>query len=72
MPECIPFDVRATLFTQMIKNDVQKMAHVHKTYVKVRRTMLFEDGYRAFAKVDNLKNVVGVQFLNEFGMQEEG
>ena len=24
MPECIPFDVRATLFTQTIKNDVSK------------------------------------------------
>ncbi len=34
--------------------------------------MLFEDGYRAFSKVGNLKNVVGVVFLNELGMQEEG
>jgi hypothetical protein len=30
--------------------------------------MLFEDGFTAFSKVSNLKHVVGVVFINEFGM----
>lgn len=34
--------------------------------------MLFEDGYHAFSKVANLKHVVGVVFINQHGMQEEG
>ena len=34
--------------------------------------MLFEDGYTAFMKVSNLKNMVGVYFINELGIQEEG
>ena len=41
MPECIPFDVRATLFQQTIKNDVAKNQYVQKTFVKIRRAQLF-------------------------------
>lgn len=48
MPECIPFEVRATLFTQTIKADVQRSQHQHKVAVKVRRSQLFQDGFAAF------------------------
>ena len=72
MPECIPFDVRATLFQQTIKNDVGKNQYVQKVQVRIRRSQLFQDGYQAFSKVGNLKSIVGVVFINEMGMQEEG
>jgi hypothetical protein len=41
-------------------------------HVRVRRTQLFEDGYKAFMKVPDLKSIVGVVFINELGVQEEG
>jgi hypothetical protein len=34
--------------------------------------MLFEDGYQAFSKITDLKNLVGVKFVNELGILEEG
>jgi len=40
--------------------------------VKVRRSQLFQDGYTAFMKVADLKQIVGVIFINEHGVQEEG
>jgi hypothetical protein len=43
---------------------VAKNAFVQKSYVKIRRSMLFEDGYNSFSKVGNLKNVVGIVFIN--------
>jgi hypothetical protein len=55
MPECIPFEVRATLFQQTIKADLAKNQHREKLHVKVRRTQLFQDGYQAFMKVPDLK-----------------
>lgn len=68
MPECIPFDVRAYLFQDFIKQDMAKNQYVKKSYVKIRRSMLFEDGYHELMKVTNLKNMVGVYFINEFGI----
>lgn len=56
----------------MIKSDQQKNQHVSKNHVRIRRTMLFEDGYNAFSKIPNLKSMVGVSFINEFGIKEEG
>ena len=41
-------------------------------YVKVRRAYLFQDGFSAFSKVTDLKQIVGVVFISELGMQEEG
>lgn len=72
MPECIPFEVRATLFQQTVKADEQRNQHQNKVQVKVRRQMLFEDGFAAFMKVPDLKQIVGVVFVNELGQQEEG
>jgi hypothetical protein len=72
MPECIPFEVRATLFQQTIKADVTKYQHQSKMHVRVRRAALFEDGFNAFMKVPDLKQIVGVAFINEHGQQEEG
>ena len=40
--------------------------------VQIRRSNLFQDGYHAFSKVANLKSIVGVVFINEMGMREEG
>ena len=40
--------------------------------MKVRRSQLFQDGYTAFMKVADLKQIVGVVFINEHGVQEEG
>lgn len=34
--------------------------------------MIFEDGFNAFSKLNNIKNVVGVIFISELGVQEEG
>ena len=68
MPECIPFEVRAIFFQQMIRSDVQKNTHQAKTKVKIRRANIFEDGFYAFSKVPNLKSIVGVVFVNELGM----
>lgn len=51
MPECIPFEVRATLFQQTIKSEVQRTQHQPKSFVQVRRSQLFHDGFNAFQKV---------------------
>ena len=72
MPQCIPFEVRATLFTQMVRADKDKHTVARNVYVNVRRSQLFHDGYQAFMKVANLKSIAGVVFINELGMQEEG
>ena len=45
MPECIPFEVRATLFQQTVKAEVARYQHQQKMHVRVRRAALFEDGY---------------------------
>ena len=33
---------------------------------------MFQDGFSAFSKVTDLKQIVGVVFISELGMQEEG
>jgi len=41
-------------------------------HVKVRRSQLFQDGFAAFQKVSDLKQIVGVVFVSDLGVQEEG
>jgi len=48
MPQCIPFEVRALLFRQIVQGDRERMQHQPKTHVRVRRTQLFQDGFAAF------------------------
>ena len=40
--------------------------------MQIRRSNLFQDGFHAFSKVANLKSMVGVVFINDLGMREEG
>jgi len=70
MPQCIPFDVRATLFQRQIKQE-RDNAPVRTHVAKIKRKYIFEDGYQELSKAD-LKGRIHIVFINELGNVEDG
>ncbi|CAG8467468.1 14682_t:CDS:10 [Acaulospora morrowiae] len=78
IPFVIPFDERVKIFRQFVRNDRERSSGHHpffepRTHVTIRRNHVFEDGYAHLnAAGARLKNSVGIQFIDEFGIQEAG
>ena len=61
MPECIPFDIRAMFFTDFIERERQ-LHKERKHVVKIKRSRLFDDGYKQLSALPNLKEQIKVVF----------
>ena len=72
LPFTIPFEARLAIFHEFLQFEKQYQATVTK--ILIRRTNLFEDGFNAFSKLNNvhLKGKLAVTFVDEFGQLEEG
>ena len=64
MPECIPFDVRALFFTKQVEVERQKSRQISHV-VQIKRSTIFDDGYRELSKISNLREHVKVVFVNQ-------
>lgn len=71
MPECIPFEVRALFFTMHVEADRAKARQVQHV-VQIKRSAIFDDGYRELSKIANLREHVKVILVNQMGVAEEG
>ena len=72
MPQCVSFDVRATLFKRQLKNDADQQRQMPRSVVKIRRALIFEDGFDRLKYVQNLRHPIHVVFVNNQGIVEEG
>ncbi|CAG8517471.1 9293_t:CDS:10 [Acaulospora colombiana] len=78
IPFVIPFDERVRIFRQFVRNDRERSPGHHHFFeprhrVTIRRDHIFEDGYTHLNSAGaRLKDFVGIQFIDEFGMQEAG
>jgi hypothetical protein len=75
IPFIIPFEKRVSLFRDYIKEDQEQTLTNEwsppKIVAKVRRDMLFEDGY---AQLNNsaIKGRVAISFIDKHGLEEAG
>jgi hypothetical protein len=65
MHQCVAFDVRATLFSKLLKSDHDKMANMQRRVIKIKRATLVEDGYDALNNLGcSLRVPIHVVFVN--------
>ncbi|KDR68246.1 hypothetical protein GALMADRAFT_146484 [Galerina marginata CBS 339.88] len=80
IPFAIPFDVRVSIFQHLIVNDrvlhdsterLNALGHDQRSRVKIRRSMLAQDGFDRLTEVD-LKAPLEIVMIDQFGQEEEG
>jgi len=76
IPFVIPFETRVKMFYTFIDLDKEhsgaQIARGHGEKADIRRTHIFEDGYKAFMDARDVKARVQIRFINEQGMPEAG
>ncbi|KDR81292.1 hypothetical protein GALMADRAFT_1358489 [Galerina marginata CBS 339.88] len=80
IPFAIPFDVRVSIFQDLIVNDrvsrdsiepLNVLGCDQRSRVKIRRGMLARDGFDTLAEID-LKAPLEIVIIDQFGQEEEG